>query len=268
MNKFIILVTVFFTGLLNAQVSENRVIAEFSKLKVSSGIEVFYTISDVKSVKVEADDLDKMQYIKTEVIGETLKLYIDTDKKSKSKKGKKSERLKKVNNNRWINGIAFDVLRITVSGPNLNEIKASSSAFLKMENVNISDNLDVAVSSSGSIKGNFECKTVKIDASSSGEFLGEVMANSAMIESSSSSMVTLEGKAVDLNVKSSSSSECNLKEFRVENAAVLVSSSADVTVYASKSIEAKASSSGSVSFYGNPTNVIKEMSSSGSVSKK
>lgn len=268
MNKFILFSILFFTGLLTAQVSENREVADFSKLKVSSGIEVFYSVSDVKSVKVEADNLDKMQYIKTEVIGGTLKLYIDTDKKTKSKKGKKSERLKKVNNNRWINGIAFDVLKITVSGPNLSEIKASSSAFLKMENVNKSDNLDVAVSSSGSIKGSFECNSIDIDVSSSGEFLANVVAKTAEIESSSSSMVVLNGKAIEVNVKASSSGDCDLKDFEVEKATVLASSSASVAVYASKSIEAKASSSASVSFYGNPTNVSKEISSSGSVSKK
>ena len=265
MNKITIFCILLITELLTAQVSESRVVADFSKLKVSSGIEVFYTISNVISVKVETDDLDKMQYIKTEAVGGVLKLYIDTDKKTTLKERKNSKRTR---NNRWINGIAFDVLKITVSGPNLSEIKASSSAFLKIENLNTSDDLDIAVSSSATIKGTFKCNSVSIDASSSGEFLGKVDAKSTRIESSSSSSLRVEGKSVELNVKASSSGECNLEGFKVENALVLASSSASVTVYTSKSIEAKASSSGSVSFYGNPTNVSKEMSSSGSVNKR
>ncbi len=259
MNKFIIITTLLITGFLTAQIKENREVADFSKLKASSSVQVFYTISSTKSVQVETDDAEKMQYIKTEVIGETLNIYLDTNKNSDKKKSRKRK---------WNNNINFKVLKITISGPNLNAIKASSSGFVKIENLNTSDNLDIAVSSSGSIKGNFECKNLKIDASSSGEFVAEVVSKTAMIESSSSSTVTLEGKAVELNVKASSSGDCNVKEFKVENAVVLASSSASVSVYTSNSVEAKASSSASVSFYGNPTNVSKEMSSSGSVMKR
>ena len=259
MNKFIIFTTLLLTGFLTAQIKENRDVADFSKLKASSSVQVFYTISTTKSVQVETDDAEKMQYIKTEVVGETLNIYLDTNKNSNTKKSRKRK---------WNNNINFKVLKITVSGPNLNAIKASSSGFVKVENLNTSDNLDIAVSSSGSIKGGFECKNLKIDASSSGAFLGAIVAKSAMIESSSSSMVTLEGKATELNVKASSSSVCNLKEFKVENAVVSASSSATVTVYSTTSVDAKASSSAGVSFYGNPTNVSKEMSSSGSVMKR
>ncbi len=269
MNKFIIFTTLLFTGFLTAQISENREVAGFSKLKVSSSIAVSYTISDQINVKVETDDAEKMKLIKTEIVNGTLILSVDTEdyKKNKNKaKNKKKDRNR--SNVSFINGVDFQVLKITISGPNLEAIKASSSAFVKMQNVNKSDNLDIAVSSSGTIKGNFECNSLNIQASSSGEFVAEVAAKSAIIESSSSSTVTLEGKASNLNVKVSSSGDCNLQEFRVENAIVSASSSGSVNVHTSKSIEAKASSSGSISFYGNPTNVSKEMSSSGSVTKR
>lgn len=269
MNKFIIFTTLLFTGFLTAQISENREVANFSKLKASSSIDVSYTISDKVSVKVETDDAEKMKLIKTEVINGTLILSIDTDdyKKNKNKaKTKKKDRNR--SNISFINGVDFQLLKITISGPNLEAVKASSSAFVKIQNLNKSDNLDIAVSSSGTITGNFECNSINIQASSSGEFVAEVVAKTAIIESSSSSTVTLEGKATALDCKASSSGDCNLQEFRVENATVLASSSSSVNLYTSKSIEAKASSSGSISFYGNPTNVSKEMSSSGSVSKK
>jgi len=269
MNKFIIFTTLLFTGFLTAQVSENREVAEFSKLKVSSSIDVFYTISDKVSIKVETDDAEKLKLIKTEVVGGTLLLSIDTDNYKKNKNREKDKKKDKNRSNvSFINGVDFQVLKITISGPNLEAIKASSSAFIKLQNVNKSDNLDISVSSSGTIKGNFEANSITVQASSSGEFTAEVVAKSAIIESSSSSTVTLDGKATDLNCKASSSGDCNLQEFRVENATVLASSSGSIELYASKSIEAKASSSGSIYFYGNPANVTKEMSSSGSISKK
>lgn len=264
MNKFIIFTTLLVSGFLTAQVSENRQVENFSKLKVSSSIDVFYTISDKASVIVETDDAEKMKLVKTKVEGGTLVLSIDT----KGYKAKKNKEKKKSNNISFINGVRFEVLKITISGPNLEAIKTSASAAVKFQNTNSTSNLEIAVSSSGSIFGNFECTNLNVIASSSGFFKGTISAKSIIIESSSSSEVNLSGKALKIDVKASSSSTCNLKNLTVENVFVQASSSADVIVNATKLIEAKASSSGSISFFGNPQNVSKEMSSSGSVSKR
>lgn len=261
MNKIILTTIVFLISLMSsAQVSENREVADFSKLKVSNSIQVLYTISSTKSVTVETDDQEKMKYIKTEVVGETLKLYIETD--DYNQKGKKNKK------RNWNNGLKFKVLKITVSGPNLTEIKASSSAYVKIQNVNNSKNILLTVSSSATIKGNFESEILSVDASSSGTFSGDIVAKNITVETSSSSTVFMEGKANNITVKASSSGDCNAKGLKAENATATASSSASISVYASNSLTAKASSSGSVSFYGNPTNVSKEMSSSGSVTKR
>ena len=89
MTKLILTITSFIVGLVaTAQVSENRNVSDFSKLKASQGIEVLYTVSNSNSIKVETDDNERLQMIKTEVEGETLKIFVDTDnaKKPKSKK--------------------------------------------------------------------------------------------------------------------------------------------------------------------------------------
>jgi hypothetical protein len=261
MNKIIIVTTLFLISFISlAQVSENREVANFSKLKASNGIQVLYTISNTNSIIVETDDQEKMKYIKTEVVGETLKLYVEND--DYSQKSRKNEK------RTWTNNIKFKVLKITVSGPNLDEIKASSSAYVKIQNVNKSKSILLTMSSSATLKGNFETEMATVDASSSGTFSGDIAANNIAIETSSSSDVTVEGKADNITVKASSSGDCNAKELKAENATVMASSSASISVFASNSVTAKASSSGSISFYGNPTNVSKEMSSSGSVSKK
>lgn len=266
MIKIILTVTSFLISVITlAQVSENRNVSNFSKLQASTGIEVFYTVSDNISVKVETDDQENLKYIKTEVENGTLKLYVETKDYKSKEKNKKRSRGKNVS---WVNGIEFTMLKITVSGPDLEAIKASSSATIKVENDNTSTNLDIVVSSSGSISGNFNCTNLSIDASSSGDFSGKVNTTSVAIESSSSSDVNLSGKATKIEAKASSSSTCNLKDFIAESASIKASSSADVTISVSKYLEAKASSSASIRYYGNPSQVIKEESSSGSVSKK
>ena len=264
MNKFIIFTTLFITGLLTAQVSENRTVGNFSKLKASAGIEVFYIISDKISITVETDDAEKMQFIKTEVVGETLEVFVErTNTNLEKSKKKKNKRYRN-----WINGIEFNILKVTVSGPNLTDIKASSSAKIQLQNVNTSANLDIKVSSSGKITGTFETKNAVIEASSSGGFGANISAEMIDMKASSSAGVELRGKAKKLFVKASSSSDCRLKNLEVEQVTIEASSSAAVAITVTNSLEAKASSSASVSFYGNPANVSKEVSSSGSVSKR
>lgn len=270
MIKIIITITAFLISLISlAQVSENREVSDFSKLQVSNSIDVLYTVSDKISVKVETDDLEKLKYIKTEVSNGILKLYVDTKGAKEINKDKStSNKRSKLKNVSWINGVKFELLKITISGPNLESIKTSSSADVKIENTNTSTNLDIVVSSSGSISGNFNCTNATIASSSSGDVIGNINANSVEIEAGSSSDVKLSGKTMKLDIKASSSANVNLKEFRVENAVIKASSSADVYIAVSNSLEAKASSSASIVYYGNPSQVSKEESSSGSVSKK
>lgn len=264
MNKFIFFAAVFFTALVTAQVSETRTVGTFSKLKASSAIDVLYTISDKISVTVETDDDQKMQFIKTKIVGETLEVFVERTNTSLEKsKNKKNKKNKKYRN--WINGIAFDVLKITISGPNLTDIKASSSATIQLQNTNTSNNLDIKVSSSGSVSGTFEAENIIIEASSSGDCSATINAKTVAIKASSSGDVLVKGKANYLTVTASSSGDCQLKNLEVEQANIEASSSADVQVTVTTSVAAKASSSAKVVVYGNPKNTTKEVSSSGTV---
>ena len=266
MTKIVVTIAALLIGLLSfAQVSENREVSDFSKLQVSNAIQVSYTVSNFISIKVETDNKENLKYIKTEVEYGTLKLFVDTKNHKNENKAKKRS---KGNNVSWINGVEFTILKIIISGPNLESIKASSSADIKIENTNSSADLTIAVSSSGSILGDFKATNVNIETSSSGDFSGNITTNSIAIKSSSSSEVSLTGKAIKINAKASSSSACKLKGFIVETATVIASSSADILITVSKSIEAKASSSASIVYYGNPSQISKEESSSGSVTNR
>jgi hypothetical protein len=266
MLKIIVtLTTLLLSTILLAQVSENREVAPFSKLQASQGIEVSYTISNTRSVKVETDNSEKLNYIKTEVENNVLKLYVNS-KDYKTKKNKTN--FLKINNDITINGIDFNILKITISGPNLESIKASSAATIKIENGNKTSGLDLAVSSSGSISGSFECSNAVVDASSSGGFAATINATTVEIESSSSADVVLSGKVKKITIKASSSADCKLKELDVEDAIIKASSSAAVVLTVTKSINATASSSAAITFYGNPSQIEKEISSSASISKK
>lgn len=266
MLKIIVtLTTLLLSSILLAQVSENREVAPFSKLQASQGILVSYTISNTRSVRVETDNLEKLNFIKTEVENNVLKLYVNS-KDYKTKKNKTN--FMRINNINTINGIDFNILKITISGPDLESIKASSTATIKIENGNKTSDLDLAVSSSGSISGSFECSNAVIEASSSGDLAATINAVTVDLKSSSSSDVVLSGKAKNITINASSSADCKLKDLEAEEAIIKASSSANVVVTVTKAINATASSSAAISFYGNPSQIEKAESSSGSISNK
>ncbi len=235
-----------------SQVSETRTVNDFSKLKAVTSVKVFYTVSNSKSVKVETDDTEKLQFIKTEVVNGTLEIFVDSGNRI----------YKKYKN------VRFKTLNVYVSGPSLSSVKASSSASIKFENQNSASQIEVGVSSSASISGKFDCSEIKIDASSSSKFKAEVTAKSVEIETSSSSDVMLSGKTIRLKVDSSSSSSCKADALIAEDVTATASSSADIDVYASKSLNAKASSSADIDYYGNPSQLVTDKNSSGSVNNK
>lgn len=260
MSKVIVTATAFLMSLAAfSQVSENRTVGSFSKLKASHGIEVFYTISSNTSLKVETDDSERMQYVKTEVDGETLKLYVETGAKNYSTRNRKGKN---------IDGVNFKVLKVYVSGKALTSIKSSSSSNIRIEGQNSVDKIDLDVSSSGSISGKFSCDKMEIEASSSGDINADVNAKSVSVETSSSSDVNLSGKTEKLSVKSSSSSNCNADKLVADDVVATASSSADINLHVLKSLDAKASSSADINYKGNPAQVIADKNSSGSVNKR
>lgn len=115
---------------------------------------------------------------------------------------------------------------VTVTAPSIDALRASSSADIVASSYAFK-NLEVSVSSSGNVK--------------------------------------LSGSCADLDVKVSSSGDFRGSDLKCENARVSASSSGDADVYASKSADGRASSSGDVRIHGKPAQFDKSTSSSGSV---
>lgn len=251
--------SLLFSLFTSAQVSENRTVGTFSKIKVSQGIDLVYTQSADQTIKVETDDNEKMQYIKTEIEGSTLKVYLDT------KNAPKSEKKKKRRNYNTVNGINFEVLKVYVSNKLVDDFRVNSSASLIIQNGLKAENVTIDCSSSGNFAGTIKCATATIDASSSADVDANFIANAINVSTNSSADVELSGTTEKITIKSSSSADCKAKNLIAKIAVVEASSSSDAVVYASEKLIASASSSASITYFGNPANVDKSESSSGSV---
>ena len=137
-------------------------------------------------------------------------------------------------------------IRVFISLPKLETLRVSSSSTVTSTNTFHGDKLAVDVSSS---------------SHTTLSFIGERIA----AEASSSATLTIEGEATEIAADASSSSRIDAGKLRSRDGDAKVSSSADVILNLQESLRARASSSGTVTYYGSPDDVISDTNSSGSV---
>lgn len=206
-------------------ITQNRSVENFSGISVSNSFDVEVKIGLVAQVRVEADD-NIMKYIVTNVSGNVLRI--------------KTNGLHNMNNVH---------LKVYITTPELNSIKASASSSVKV--------LDV-------LKNNDK---LSFTATSSADIEAEVDAPEVEAEANSSGLVTLSGKTKNYKAQVSSSGDIKSAGLLSENTKVEASSSGSADVHASVSLNAKASSSGLIDYRG-AASVQQSVSSSGSVEKK
>ncbi|QCX53476.1 head GIN domain-containing protein [Elizabethkingia sp. JS20170427COW] len=171
--------------------------------------------------------------------------------------------------NSRINFRGNNSVRVKIYTQNLESIKASSSADIELRDKFTQEKIQIAASSSGSVKGEVEANDLSIQVSSSGSYYGSIWAINGNLDVSSSGDIVVSGSSKNLEANASSSGDIKAKDLKVEIAKVKASSSADIALTVSKNAEAAASSSADVVIYrlGNP-NIQKSESSSGSVEVK
>jgi hypothetical protein len=206
-------------------VTETRKTGSFDAISVGGSFEVEVKTGDVTSVVVEADD-NIMKYIETRVSGNTLKISTE-----------------------GMHSYSDVHMKVFVTAPAINSIKASASADVVVDNVLTNNGkLTFKASSSASIKAEVDAPEIETDASSS-------------------ATITLTGKTKTHKTEASSSADIKAFGLLSENTTAHASSSANIEVHASVNLDAKASSSGSIDYKGAAT-VSKSESSSGSIEKR
>ena len=206
---------------------ETRHLSDFTGLSVSGGISVNLHYGTPKAeVNVIKGDLEKL---KTEVKGNTLKIYFE---------GK-----------RW--GMSNnDKAKIDLYFDNLNYIDVSAGANVECNVVIKADDFDVDVSSGGRLDIEVEAASIDSDVSSGAS-------------------INITGKADELNVDASSGASFRGAGLMAKNVDADVSSGGNIKVWATEEIHADASSGGSVQYKGEPkkVNIDSGKWSGGNVSK-
>lgn len=210
---------------------ENRNVGEFSGINVSTGVNLVFKQEDPASVKVIAD-ADKLQYIVTKVENGVLKVYVDN-------KGQKNLKFKNIN--------------VNVSSPRMNNLKVSSGAIFTTIGPVQENNLTVDGSSGAVVKGRFDISgNTKIEASSGTSIKVEVNSKNLTFKGSSGSDTSIAGEAETAAFDISSGALCKGENFKADRVEAESTSGASLSVNASDTLKAKASSGGSIRYRGNP----------------
>lgn len=137
-------------------------------------------------------------------------------------------------------------VNIEVTYKSLNSINVSSAAYVR---------------TTGSIEGDY----LYVNASSAGGAILEVNVKEIEMEASSAGTVDIEGKSTSVEVNVSSAGSINAYDLEASEVLARASSAGSAKVYATKMIDARASSGGSIRYRGNPDKEYTNSSSGGSV---
>ncbi len=209
-------------------VTIERNTGDYDGVSVSGWFDVDLVAGSEGTLKLEGEE-NLLEYIITEV--KNGKLVIKTEK---------GVNLKTSN---WKSGI-----RITVPVESINAVSMSGSGDIVGKTKLKSNNFSTAMSGSGDITLDIETNSLSASMSGSGD-------------------ITLSGSTTDFEATVSGSGDIEAYELEADHVNATVSGSADIQVTANKSIKARVSGSGDISYRGNPEKIDTKTSGSGDISK-
>ncbi len=244
-TQFLLLFGLFFIAVANSQTkTENRTVGTFSKIESRGSTKVVLVAGNSNSLTAEGDE-KTLEYLVTEVQGNTLKIYIKSNKKINLKGGA--------------------VVRVPIK--QLEEVSLSGSGSIKSDAAIKSNNFVASVSGSGKIdldKVDAESAFVKVDGS--GKIELNLNTGKAKAEINGSGQIELDGKANAFSANIHGSGNLDASDFTSVTTDVSISGSGYIKTNTTKDLSANIQGSGSVKYKGNPS-IKKNISGSGKVTK-
>ncbi len=225
--------------------TESRIISDFNGIEVNGSFIVYIDSDDETSILVEADE-NLLDEIRTQVRGNNLVIETYRDRCLNSRND----------------------ITIYVTTPNIEEITLVGSGSIYCDQYETSE-LHVELIGSGSVfLDNVSSNESDIDLLGSGTIRGTIDTHSADILVEGSGVIRLEGSTHHANMDMLGSGSILAREFTADIADVDLTGSGSVEVYATDLLEVRVTGSGIVYYYGDPAEIVKEISGSGSIIKR
>ena len=219
MKLLVTAVALLFAGFATAQTktyndpnAKTRAVSgSFTKISVSSGVELYLTQGNENAVAVSVSDSKFEERFKTEVENGTLKIYYDSKN--------------------WTNEDRKRKLKAYVSYKTLEGLTCAAGSNTKLTNALNAGNLDLNFSS-GSV------------------FTGEINASDVTSTASSGAMVKISGKAEKLKVNASSGANFKGTDLKTTYCTASANSGGSVSIEVQKELNASANSGGDIRYTG------------------
>jgi hypothetical protein len=139
-------------------------------------------------------------------------------------------------------------VKVYVTYVTLEKISAASASTIVSDEELKTSTLDIAVASAAKVELQVQADDVSVDAASAGD-------------------IRLEGKAKSLRVEASTAGSVDAYDFECEKVEARAATAGSARINVTRSLDAQASSGGSIRYRGNPSSTNTDSSSGGSVKK-
>lgn len=219
-----------FSSSVFAQYTKNMAVNNFSKVSVSSGIDLYLSQGSTEGAKVVGDK---------ELVE---KLVLQKEGNQLTIKFKENTSWSGLFRNR-------QGIKVYLTFKNLDELSASGGSDVYAQNAIKANRFSLAGSGGSDIDMNIVCKDISIRASGGSD-------------------VDIKGSATNMNLDISGGSDVDAEAFSVDYAKVNASGGSDAEVHVNKALEADASGGSDVTFSGDASYKKTSSSKSGSVKRK
>jgi hypothetical protein len=268
MKKYILSLTIALASLsVFAQTRETRNVSNFTKVSFRVPGKLYLRQGTTTKVEIEGKS-DILKEIETEVDGGKLSI------KREGKWNNNWDNDDKVNV--YITMSTIDALNVSGSGNLIAEtlvksqnldLNVSGSGSLKVE-VEVSGDMEADVSGSGDLMVKGKCSNLDSDVSGSGKVSADVNINSlADFSVSGSGKIQASGSANTVKTSISGSGKVLAADLAAIKCDIRISGSGDVEINVKDELDANITGSGSVSYRGEPKKVNSHATGSGRVSK-
>jgi hypothetical protein len=224
--------------------AQQRKVASFTAISVSSAIDLYLTQSNKNEVAVSATNDEIRDHIITEVVGGTLIIRL----------GDKGT---------WFSWRKWGNYKTKayVSIKDIDALTASGASTVHLVNTIESPKMRIKLSGASDFKGNIKAGVLMYQLTGASDYKGEVSANSIDIDGSGASSIELIGNVDDLAIEVSGASDAKLYNLTAKGAILRASGASNIGVTVTEILRASSSGASDINYKGNPT--VKESNTSG-----
>ncbi|MDR2359160.1 MAG: DUF2807 domain-containing protein [Prevotellaceae bacterium] len=248
------------------QLTETRKVSGFTGISASGVFDITVTKGAAESLAITADE-DVMPYVRSEVSGGVLKLYIDRNVRRNVrnvKMLKAAVTVKELDMARLSGACRLAGEEVFTPAKFSGDLSGASSLQLTVITGQLS--LDVSGACKATLHATVE-NTVVFDISGATKIQGNLTANKLTVDMSGASRLDLTGAADDASFDISGITSIHAKDFTLKNASVESSGASSVDLHVTESLRVHLSGASVVRYKGNPSTFDVETSGAAGLKK-